>query len=95
MTINSESYGKGSARIIQRESQDDILAFDHRGSFATKMFGWKGALVAVGRTDFWEPPVNWRANKVTREAAVAEIARRYREFVDVETASTSRLTAKE
>ena len=26
MTINSESYGKGSARIIRRETQDDILA---------------------------------------------------------------------
>jgi myo-inositol catabolism protein IolC len=38
---------------------------------------------AVGRTDFWEPLVGWRAHKTTREAAVAEIARRYREFVDV------------
>jgi 5-dehydro-2-deoxygluconokinase len=38
---------------------------------------------AVGRTDFWEPLVGWRAKKLTREAAVAEIARRYREFVDV------------
>ncbi len=38
---------------------------------------------AVGRTDFWEPLVNYRANRTTREAAVAEIARRYREFVDV------------
>lgn len=38
---------------------------------------------AVGRTDFWEPLVNYRAHKTTREAAVAEIARRYREFVDV------------
>jgi|SRR5205809_5389058 len=37
---------------------------------------------AVGRTDFWEPLANYRANKTTREAAVAEIARRYREFVD-------------
>lgn len=38
---------------------------------------------AVGRTDFWEPLVNYRAQRTTREAAVAEIARRYREFVDV------------
>ena len=38
---------------------------------------------AVGRTDFWEPLVGWRAKKTTREQAVAEIARRYREFVDV------------
>jgi myo-inositol catabolism protein IolC len=38
---------------------------------------------AVGRTDFWEPLVGWRAKKTTREAAVDEVARRYREFVDV------------
>ena len=38
---------------------------------------------AVGRTDFWEPLVGWRAAKSTREGAVAEIARRYREFVDI------------
>jgi myo-inositol catabolism protein IolC len=37
---------------------------------------------AVGRTTFWDPLVDWRANKITREAAVAEIARRYREWVD-------------
>ena len=38
---------------------------------------------AVGRTDFWDPLVAWRAKKATREQAVAEIARRYREFVDL------------
>jgi len=38
---------------------------------------------AVGRTSFWDPLVQLRAKRMTREAAVAEIARRYREFVDV------------
>jgi len=38
---------------------------------------------AVGRTDFWEPLVGWRSKQKTREQAVAEIARRYQEFVDV------------
>ena len=38
---------------------------------------------AVGRTTFWEPLVSWRSGKITRDAAVAEIARRYREFVDI------------
>lgn len=38
---------------------------------------------AVGRTDFWEPLVAWRAGQTTSEAAVAEIARRYRDFADV------------
>jgi 5-dehydro-2-deoxygluconokinase len=38
---------------------------------------------AVGRTTFWDPLVDWRARKTTREAAVAEIARRYREWADI------------
>ena len=38
---------------------------------------------AVGRTTFWDPLVDWRGKKITREAAVAEIARRYQEFVKI------------
>src|SRR5271168_2047002 len=38
---------------------------------------------AVGRTSFWDPLVDWRANRITRDAAVTEIARRYREFVEI------------
>jgi myo-inositol catabolism protein IolC len=37
---------------------------------------------AVGRTSFWEPLVAWRARQITREQAVNDIVRRYREFVD-------------
>lgn len=38
---------------------------------------------AVGRTDFWEPLVALRDGKETREEAVAQIAARYREFVNL------------
>jgi myo-inositol catabolism protein IolC len=38
---------------------------------------------AVGRTDFWDPLVAWRDDKQTREQAVAQIAGRYHEFVDL------------
>ena len=38
---------------------------------------------AVGRTSFWDPLVDWRANKITRNDAVAEIARRYRAFIEI------------
>jgi myo-inositol catabolism protein IolC len=38
---------------------------------------------AVGRTSFWDSLVNWRAKKITRKDAVNDIARRYREFVDI------------
>src|SRR5580692_4595855 len=38
---------------------------------------------AVGRTSFWNPLVNMRANKITRAAAAGQIAALYREFVDI------------
>jgi len=38
---------------------------------------------AVGRTSFWDPLVDWRGKKITRDAAVAEISRRYQEFVEI------------
>ena len=37
---------------------------------------------AVGRTSFWDPLVEWRAKKITREDAVNDIVRRYRDFVN-------------
>ncbi len=45
---------------------------------------------AVGRTVFWDPLVDWRAGKASREQAVAEVARRYREFVDIFEAGRAR-----
>jgi 5-dehydro-2-deoxygluconokinase len=38
---------------------------------------------AVGRTSFWDPLTDWRAGRSARAAAVAEIARRYREWVEI------------
>jgi myo-inositol catabolism protein IolC len=38
---------------------------------------------AVGRTTFWDPLIDMRAKKITREGAVTEIARRYKEWVDI------------
>ena len=44
---------------------------------------------AVGRTTWWDPLADWRTERIEREAAVAEIARRYRDWVDIfETART-------
>jgi 5-dehydro-2-deoxygluconokinase len=46
---------------------------------------------AVGRTSFWEPLAQWKESKLSRDAAVNEISRRYREWVDIfETALASR-----
>jgi 5-dehydro-2-deoxygluconokinase len=38
---------------------------------------------AVGRTTFWDPLIAWRGGKLSREQAVAEIARRYRLWSDI------------
>jgi len=38
---------------------------------------------AVGRTSFWEPLVAWRDEKVSAAQAADQIARRYREWVDI------------
>jgi 5-dehydro-2-deoxygluconokinase len=38
---------------------------------------------AVGRTSFWEPLVAWRDERVSPAQAADQIARRYREWVDI------------
>ena len=38
---------------------------------------------AVGRTTFWEPLTDLRAKRTTREAAVIEISRRFRNWIEV------------
>jgi myo-inositol catabolism protein IolC len=66
--------------IILGRGEDDKKVHE----WLTIAAGVKGFIgFAVGRTDFWEPLVSFRAEKITREAAVAEIARRYREFVGI------------
>jgi myo-inositol catabolism protein IolC len=62
-----------------------------RGEDEAKVHAWLATAAsvpgfigfAVGRTDFWDPLVQWRANKVTRQGAAREMARRYCEFVDI------------
>jgi hypothetical protein len=46
--------------------------------------GVKGFIGFAGsRPDFWQPLVDFRAKKITREAAVSEIARCHREFAEI------------
>lgn len=62
-----------------------------RGEDERKVREWLGIAAqvpgfigfAVGRTIFWDALVAWRGKKATREQAVAQIAGRYREFVDI------------
>ena len=48
---------------------------------ATWVTGFIG--FAVGRTTFWDPLINLRAKRTTREAAVTEISRRFQHWVDI------------
>jgi myo-inositol catabolism protein IolC len=66
--------------IVLGRGEDDAKVHEWL-SIASGVLGFIG--FAVGRTDFWQPLVDWRSKKITREAAVAEIARRYREFADI------------
>ena len=66
--------------IILGRGEDDKKVHEWLAT-AAQVDGFIG--FAVGRTDFWEPLVSYRAKKITREAAVAEIASRYREFVGI------------
>jgi 5-dehydro-2-deoxygluconokinase len=66
--------------IILGRGEDDRKVREWLAT-ASQVSGFIG--FAVGRTTFWDPLVSWRAKKITREAAVAAIACRYREFVDI------------
>ena len=66
--------------IVLGRGEDDKKVREWLGT-AAPVAGFIG--FAVGRTTFWDPLIDLRANKITREAAVAEIARRYREWVDI------------
>lgn len=66
--------------IVLGRGENDQKVHD----WLTVAAGVKGFIgFAVGRTDFWQPLVDFRAQKISRAAAVAEIARRYREFVGI------------
>jgi len=66
--------------IVLGRGEDDLKVRKWLTTAATVQ-GFIG--FAVGRTSFWESLMAWRQRKITREAAVAAIARRYREFVDI------------
>jgi len=66
--------------IILGRGEDDQKVREWLG-IAQAVPGFIG--FAIGRTVFWNPLVAWRSKQATRDQTVAEIARRYREFVDL------------
>ena len=66
--------------IVLGRGEDDRKVREWLG-IAAAVPGFVG--FAIGRTVFWDPLVAWRSKRATRDQTVAEIARRYREFVDL------------
>jgi myo-inositol catabolism protein IolC len=66
--------------IVLGRGEDDKKVREWLGT-AAPVPGFIG--FAVGRTTFWDPLVDMRAKKISRDAAANEIARRYREWVDI------------
>jgi myo-inositol catabolism protein IolC len=77
---------------VQRNGREQVgCIILGRGEGDAKVRSWlrAGATVpgcvgfAVGRTSFWEPLIALRQGKLNRDDAVAAIADRYRQFVDL------------
>ena len=66
--------------IVLGRGEDDRKVREWLGIAAT-VPGYIG--FAIGRTVFWDPLIALRSKQATRDQTVAEIARRYREFVDL------------
>jgi myo-inositol catabolism protein IolC len=80
------------AEIARRDGRGDVGCIvlgrgedeTHVHTWLTTAAGVPGFIgFAVGRTTFWDPLIAWREQKSSREAAVIEIARRYRQWVEV------------
>jgi 5-dehydro-2-deoxygluconokinase len=93
--IEGLDHKEDCAKIVaaaQRGGRDKVgCIILGRGEDDRKVREWLGVAApvkgfigfAVGRTTFWDPCVDWRNKKINREAAVAEIARRYKEWCDL------------
>jgi myo-inositol catabolism protein IolC len=90
--LDREADCEKIVQVARRSGRDKVgCIILGRGESDQKVLEWletaarvKGFIgFAVGRTVFWEPLVSWRDNKISRETAVNEIARHYRELVDV------------
>jgi 5-dehydro-2-deoxygluconokinase len=90
--LDSKDDCKKVVKAARRDGRDHVSCIIlGRGEDDQKVREWLATAAAVpgfigfavGRTDFWDPLVNFRSGKITRDEAVTEMAKRYREFVDV------------
>jgi myo-inositol catabolism protein IolC len=90
--LDRQSACRDVVAAVQRGGRTDVgCIILGRGESEQKVVEWMSAAAAtpgfigfaVGRTTFWEPLVAWRDGQLTSEAAAAEIASRYRHWVDI------------
>jgi len=70
--------GRDSVGCIVLGRGEDEAAVRRWLTVAGSVSGFVG--FAVGRTVFWDPVSAWRSGKMTRDQAIAEMARRYQGF---------------
>lgn len=77
-TVKAAGRGTVGCIVLGRGADDEqVLEWLKTAATVPGFIGF-----AVGRTDFWQPLVDLRDKKISRETAVDQMARRYREFVD-------------
>ncbi len=90
--LDKQSACADVVAAVQRDGRTNVgCIILGRGESEQKVVEWLSAAAAtpgfigfaVGRTTFWEPLVAWRDGQLTTEAAAAEIANRYRHWVDI------------
>jgi 5-dehydro-2-deoxygluconokinase len=73
-------YGRDKVGCIVLGRGEDDKKVREWLATAARVPGFIG--FAVGRTTFWDPLIDMRAEKITRQAAVTEISRRFRNWVE-------------
>jgi myo-inositol catabolism protein IolC len=90
--LDAQEDCKKIVKTARRDGRDNVSCIIlGRGEDDAKVREWLTTAAsvdgfigfAVGRTDFWDPLVNMRAGKITRDEAATEMAKRYQEFVDL------------
>jgi myo-inositol catabolism protein IolC len=87
--LDRRSDCEAMVKVARRDGRDKVSCIVlGRGASEQQVRNWLETAstvagyigFAVGRTDFWDPLVNWEGKKISREEAVNRIARHYLEF---------------
>jgi 5-dehydro-2-deoxygluconokinase len=89
-------------RAVQRDGRQNVgCIILGRGESEDKVREWLSTAAsvsgfigfAVGRTSFWDPLMEFKDKKISRDAAVSEISKRFKGWADIFKNSQKRRTA--